>query len=280
MSFDLVLSYGWLALLFFVWVALSVGSFLNVAIYRLPVMLRRDWRAQAHEVLDMDAPADEGPAFNLMTPRSRCPKCAAPIAAWNNIPLLSWLLLRGRCAGCKAPISIRYPLVELLTAVASILVIAKFGFTWVGAAGVVFTWILIVLTFIDFDTKLLPDGLTLPLLWLGLLVNVFGGFTDLVSAVIGAVAGYLVLWSIYWIFKLLTHREGMGYGDFKLLAALGAWFGWQTLPVIALIASVVGIVLSVVAGRAREMIPFGPFLAIAGWVTLLAHDRVMTFVFG
>lgn len=280
MSFDLVLSYGWLALLFFVWATLSVGSFLNVAIYRLPVMLRRDWRAQAYEVLEMEAPAEEGPAFNLMTPRSRCPKCEAPIAAWHNIPLLSWLLLRGRCAGCQAPISIRYPLIELLTAVASILVIAKFGYTWVGAAGVVFTWILIVLTCIDLDAKLLPDGLTLPLLWLGLLVNVFVGFTDLVSAVIGAVAGYLVLWSIYWVFKLLTHREGMGYGDFKLLAALGAWFGWQTLPVIALIASVVGIVLSVLAGRAREQIPFGPFLAIAGWVTLLAHDRVTTFVFG
>lgn len=280
MSLDLVLSYGWLALLFFVWATLSVGSFLNVAIYRLPVMLRRDWRAQAYEVLEMDAPAEEGPAFNLMTPRSRCPKCAAPIAAWHNIPLLSWLLLRGRCARCQAPISIRYPLIELLTAVASILVIAKFGYTWVGAAGVVFVWILIVLTCIDLDAKLLPDGLTLPLLWLGLLVNVFGGFTDLASAVIGAVAGYLVLWSIYWTFKLLTHREGMGYGDFKLLAALGAWFGWQTLPVIALIASVVGIVLSVLAGRAREQIPFGPFLAIAGWVTLLAHDRVTTFVFG
>src|SRR4030095_4720646 len=153
MSFDLVLSYGWLALLFFVWVTLSVGSFLNVAIYRLPVMLRRDWRAAADGGLEMEAPTQEGPAFNLMTPRSRCPKCEAPIAAWHNIPLLSWLLLRGRCAGCKAPISIRYPLVELLTAVASILVIAKFGFTWVGAAAVVFTWVLIVLTLIRLRTK-------------------------------------------------------------------------------------------------------------------------------
>jgi leader peptidase (prepilin peptidase)/N-methyltransferase len=228
----------------------------------------------------MDAPAEQGPAFNLMTPRSRCPKCETPIAAWHNIPLVSWLLLRGRCAHCQAPISVRYPLIELLTAVASILVLAKFGYTWLGAAAVVFTWVMIVLTCIDLDTKLLPDGLTLPLLWFGLLVNAFAGFTDLRSAVIGAVAGYLVLWSIYWTFKLLTHREGMGHGDFKLLAALGAWFGWQTLPAIALISSVVGIVLTVLARRTREEIPFGPFLAIAGWVTLLAHDRVMTFVFG
>lgn len=280
MSADLVLSHGWLPLLFFVWVALSVGSFLNVAIYRLPVMLRRDWRAQAHDVLEMDEPTEPGPAFNLVTPRSRCPKCEAPIAAWHNIPLISWVMLRGRCARCRAPISARYPLVELFTAVASILVLAKFGYTWLGAAAVAFTWILIVLTCIDLDTKLLPDGLTLPLLWCGLLVNALGGFTDLRSAVIGAVSGYLVLWSIYWAFKLLTHKEGMGHGDFKLLAALGAWFGWQTLPIIALISSVVGIVLTVLARRTREEIPFGPFLAIAGWVTLLAHDRVMTLVFG
>jgi len=280
MSFVLVLSYGWIPLLFFVWIALSVGSFLNVAIYRLPVMLRRDWRAQAHDVLEMDVPPEQGQAFNLMTPRSRCPKCETPIAAWHNIPLVSWLLLRGRCAHCRAPIPIRYPLVELLTAVASIVVLAKFGYTSLGAAAIVFTWIMIVLTCIDLDTKLLPDGLTLPLLWMGLLVNVFGGFTDLASAVVGAAAGYVVLWSIYWAFKLLTHKEGMGYGDFKLLAALGAWFGWQTLPVIALISSIVGIILSVAARRTREEIPFGPFLAIAGWVTLLAHDRVTTFVFG
>src|SRR5262249_11024986 len=156
MSFDLVLSYGWVPLLFFLWVALSVGSFLNVAIYRLPVMLQRDWRAQARDVLEMEKPEEDGPPFNLMTPRSRCPKCEAPIAAWHNIPVVSWLLLRGRCAHCRAPISIRYPLIELFTAIASLLVLAKFGYTWLGAAGVVFTWILIVLTWIDLDTKLLP----------------------------------------------------------------------------------------------------------------------------
>lgn len=283
MSVDLVLSHGWLAFVLFVWVTLSVGSFLNVAIYRLPLMLRRDWRAQAHEVLDIELPATPEPAFNLMTPRSRCPKCEAPIAAWNNIPIVSWLILRGRCAHCRTLISARYPIIELLTAVASILVVAKFGYTWLGAAGVVFTWFLIVLTCIDLDTKLLPDSLTMPVLWLGLLVNLVGGFIDLPSAVIGAVAGYLTLWSIYWAFKLITHKEGMGYGDFKLLAALGAWFGWQTLPAIALISSVVGIVLGgsvLLARRSREAIPFGPYLAIAGWVTLLAHDRVSAFVFG
>jgi leader peptidase (prepilin peptidase)/N-methyltransferase len=173
--------------------------------------------------------------------------------------------------------------VELVTAVASLLVVATFGYTWLGAGALVFTWIIIALTGIDLDTKLLPDNLTLPLLWLGLLVNVYGGFTDLGSAVIGAVAGYLVLWSIYWAFKLITGKEGMGYGDFKLLAAMGAWFGWQALPVLALISSVVGILLGgavLLVRRSREAIPFGPFLAIAGWVTLLAHDRVTGLVFG
>jgi leader peptidase (prepilin peptidase) / N-methyltransferase len=283
MSVELVLSHGWLPLVFAVWVALSVGSFLNVAIYRLPVMLKRDWRDQANEILELNTPTEAEPAFNLMTPRSRCPRCRTPIAAWHNIPVFSWLMLRGRCAHCDAPISARYPLVELFTAVASILVLATFGYTWLGAAAVAFTWFVIVLTFIDLDTKLLPDSLTLPLLWLGLLVNVAGGFTDLASAVIGAVAGYLVLWSIYWAFKLITGKEGMGYGDFKLLAAFGAWFGWQTLPVLVLISSVVGVALGgawLLARRSREPIPFGPFLAIAGWVTLLEHDRVIAFVFG
>ena len=283
MSLTLLLSHGWLALTLFVWVALSVGSFLNVAIYRMPVMLQREWRAQAVEVLELDTPADTEPTFNLMTPRSRCPSCKTTIAARYNIPVVSWLALRGRCANCAAPISPRYPLIELLTAVASTFVVAKFGYTWLGAAALVFTWALIALTFIDFDTKLLPDQITLPLLWLGLIVNVSGGFTDLSSAVIGAVAGYLLLWSIYWAFKLITHKEGMGYGDFKLLAAMGAWFGWQTLPILVLLSSVVGIALGgafLLARRSREAIPFGPYLAIAGWVTLLERDRVVAIVFG
>lgn len=283
MSEDLVLSHGGVALLYFVFVALCVGSFLNVAIYRIPVMLKREWTTQARDVLELDAPPQPDETFNLMTPRSRCPSCAAPIAARHNIPLISWFLLRGRCAHCSSPISVRYPLVELATAIASVLVLATFGYTWLGAAALLFTWIIIVLTGIDLDTKLLPDNLTLPLLWMGLLVNLAGAFTDLGSAVIGAVAGYLVLWSIYWAFKLITGKEGMGYGDFKLLAALGAWFGWQALPAVVLISSVVGIILGgafLIARRSREAIAFGPFLAIAGWVTLLEHDRVIAFVFG
>jgi leader peptidase (prepilin peptidase)/N-methyltransferase len=283
MSLTLLLSQGWLALALLIWVALSVGSFLNVAIYRMPVMLHREWRAEAAEVLELDTPADTEPPFNLMTPRSRCLNCKTPIAARYNIPVVSWLALRGRCAHCAARISPRYPLVELLTAVASACVVAKFGYTWLAAAALMFTWALIALAFIDFDTKLLPDQITLPLLWLGLIVNLGGGFTDLTSAVIGAVAGYLLLWSIYWAFKLITHKEGMGYGDFKLLAALGAWFGWQALPMLVLLSSVVGIALGgtvLLMRRTREAIPFGPYLAIAGWVTLFERDRVIGIVFG
>jgi leader peptidase (prepilin peptidase)/N-methyltransferase len=277
-----LLSQGWPVLVFLTWIALSVGSFLNVVIYRVPVMLKRDWRAQAYEVLELVAP-DPGPAFNLVTPRSRCPKCEFAIPTLHNVPVVSWLLLRGRCGNCSSPISVRYPLVETLTAVASLAVVAVYGYTWTGVAALAFTWAIIALTFIDFDTKLLPDQITLPLLWLGLIVNLSGTFTDLASAAVGAIAGYLVLWSIYWAFKLITGKEGMGYGDFKLLAAMGAWFGWQALPMLVLISSIVGIVLGgtfLLIRRSREAIPFGPYLAIAGWVTLLAHDRVIAVVFG
>ena len=283
MSLTHLLGDGWLWFALLVWIALSVGSFLNVVIYRLPVMMKREWRAQATEVLELNAPAPTGPPFNLMVPRSRCSSCETTISARHNIPLLSWLLLRGRCANCDVKISARYPLIELLTAVASIFVLAAYGYTWLGLAGLAFTWAVIALTFIDLDTKLLPDQITLPLLWLGLIVNVLGGFTDLTSAVIGAVVGYLVLWSIYWAFKLITGKEGMGYGDFKLLAAMGGWFGWQTLPMLVLISSMVGILLGgtfLLLRRSREAIPFGPYLAIAGWVTLLEHDRVIAVVFG
>ncbi len=215
-----------------------------------------------------------------MVPRSRCPQCQAPILAWQNVPVVSWLLLRGKCARCGAPIPWRYPLVELLTALCSIAVIALFGFTWLGLATAVYTWVLIALTFIDYDTQLLPDQLTLPLLWLGLLTNVMGGFTDPTSAIVGAVAGYLFLWSTYWGFKLLTGREGMGYGDFKLLAAVGAWLGWQVLPSTVLIAAGVGLIyalITAVTGRreSAQPIPFGPFLAIAGWVCLVQRDTVL-----
>ena len=279
-----LLDYGWPGLILLAWIGLSVGSFLNVVVYRLPVMLTREWRVQAAEVLGTHNEAEgNGEPFNLVTPRSRCSSCGTQIAAKHNVPVLSWLLLRGRCANCRTPISARYPTVELFTAVASLLAVGIYGYTWLGAAALAFTWVLIALAFIDLDTKLLPDQLTLPLLWLGLITNVFHGFTDLTSAVIGAIAGYLLLWSVYWAFKLITHKEGMGYGDFKLLAALGAWFGWQALPMIALISSVVGLLLGgsyLAIKRSREAIPFGPYLAAAGWVTLLAHDRVLAFTLG
>ncbi len=275
-----LLTYGWVGLVFAAWVGLCVGSFLNVVIYRLPVMLERQWEAEARSILHGHEPASDQAPFNLMVPRSRCPQCQAPILAWQNVPVVSWLLLRGKCASCGAPIPVRYPLVEALTAVLSIAVLALFGFTWLGLAALVYTWILVALTFIDYDTQLLPDQLTLPLLWLGLVTNVMGGFTSPSAAIGGAVAGYLLLWSTYWGFKLLTGREGMGYGDFKLLAAVGAWLGWQVLPAAVLIAAGVGLVYALataVTGRreAAQPIPFGPFLAIAGWVCLAQRDTVL-----
>jgi len=277
---DTLLAYGWLGRILAVWVGLCVGSFLNVVIYRLPVMLERQWQAEARHILEgEDAPTDEAP-FNLMVPRSRCPVCQAAIPGWHNVPVVSWIVLRGRCAGCGTAISLRYPVVEALTALCSVAVLAVFGFTWLGLAALAFTWIMLALTFIDYDTQLLPDQLTLPLLWLGLITNVFGGFTDPSGAIAGAVAGYLFLWSTYWAFKLLTGKEGMGYGDFKLLAAIGAWLGWQILPAAVLIAAGVGLVYALatsVTGKreAAQPIPFGPFLAIAGWVCLLQRDTVL-----
>ncbi|NBC22818.1 MAG: prepilin peptidase [Gammaproteobacteria bacterium] len=275
-----MLAYGWLGALLAIWVGLCVGSFLNVVIYRLPVMLERQWQAEARQILDGAEPDPEQSPFNLMVPRSRCPSCGTQILAWQNVPVVSWILLGGKCAGCSASIPIRYPVVEALTAFVSIGVLALFGFTWLGLAALLFTWILLALTFIDYDTQLLPDQLTLPLLWLGLITNVYGGFTDLTSAVVGAVAGYLFLWSTYWGFKLITGKEGMGYGDFKLLAAIGAWLGWQVLPATVLIAAGVGLIYAVLTGVAgkresAQPIPFGPFLAIAGWVCMVERDTVL-----
>jgi len=246
---------------------LTVGSFLNVVIHRLPQMLERDWLAQCAE-FSGEPPAQQQEPLSLSRPRSRCPKCGHKIPAWENIPIISWLALRGRCRACQAPIGARYPLVEALTALLSAYVGWHFGFTPAAAGALLFVWAMIALTFIDFDTQLLPDDITLPLLWIGLLFNLGGAFTDLHSAVIGAMAGYLSLWTIYWGFKLATGKEGMGYGDFKLLAAIGAWFGWQMLPLTILLSSlvgaVVGIALIVVARRGREVpIPFGPYLAAA-----------------
>lgn len=282
MSLELLTTYGWTGAALFIWVALSIGSFLNVVIYRLPVMLNREWQAQASEILKLEPPeASSTEPFNLMVPRSRCPNCQHQITAMENIPVLSWLFLGRKCSSCKSPISWRYPAIELFTAGASIAVIAAFGFTWLGLFACLFTWMLISLTFIDYDTQLLPDQITYPLLWLGLIVNSF--FVGIVSphdALIGAIAGYLSLWLVYWGFKLATDKEGMGYGDFKLFAALGAWLGWQALPSIILIAASIGLLyalLQIVRSKqsAGQAIPFGPFLATAGWVTLIFRDTVL-----
>jgi leader peptidase (prepilin peptidase) / N-methyltransferase len=282
-----LLEYGWLGLLFAIWVGLCIGSFLNVVIYRLPVMLQRQWEQEARHILHGEAAVEPAPAerFNLMVPRSRCPACRAPISAWQNVPVVSWVVLRGKCARCGAPIPVRYPLVEVLTALCSLGVLAVFGFTWLGLAALICTWILLALTFIDYDTQLLPDQLTLPLLWLGLLTNVMGGFVTPTDAIVGAAAGYGFLWATYWGFKLVTGKEGMGYGDFKLLGAIGAWLGWQVLPATILVAAVVGLLYALATfltgrrGKAQP-IPFGPFLAIAGWVCLLERDRVLALFLG
>ncbi|SBT07074.1 Type 4 prepilin-like proteins leader peptide-processing enzyme (Includes: Leader peptidase; N-methyltransferase) [Candidatus Accumulibacter aalborgensis] len=250
---------------------LLVGSFLNVVIHRLPKMMDRDWRLHCAELRGEEAAEHEH--LSLATPRSRCPACGHGITAMENIPLLSWLFLHGRCSACQQPISPRYPLVEAISGLLSAFTAFHFGFGWPAAGAMLLVWCLIALTFIDFDTLLLPDAITLPLLWAGLLFNLLGTFADLQSAVIGAASGYLSLWSVYWAFKLTTGKEGMGYGDFKLLAALGAWLGWQMLPLTILLSSllgaVVGLTLIVVAKRGRSVpIPFGPYLAAAGMLAL------------
>jgi len=263
-------------------VGLVAGSFLNVVAYRLPIMMELAWRAQCAE---LDTHAVPVPAhakterFDLAWPPSTCPHCGARIAAVHNVPVLSFLALRGRCAKCGTRISARYPLVEAVAAVLGVAVAYAFGPSWQTLAALGFTWSLLALTLIDLDHKLLPDSITLPLLWAGLVIAAIpiGGrplFTDLHSSVLGAVAGYLALWSVYQLFKLATGKEGMGYGDFKLLAAIGAWLGWQKLPLVILLSaavgSVVGLTLIVAGGRSRQVpIPFGPYLAAAGWVALL-----------
>ncbi|RQM77393.1 prepilin peptidase [Aeromonas jandaei] len=259
--------------------SLMIGSFLNVVIHRLPIMLEREWQAEYRGYFTPDEEQSTEPRYNLMVPRSACPHCGHAITALENIPLLSWLWLKGRCGECQAPISARYPLVELLTALLSVAVAMVISPGWGTLAALLLTWVLVALTFIDLDKMLLPDQLTLPLLWGGLLFNLSGGFAPLADAVIGAMAGYLVLWSLYWAFKLLTGKEGMGYGDFKLLAALGAWLGWQALPIILLLSSLVGAIIgiSLIALRKHHQgnpIPFGPYLAIAGWIALLWGDTI------
>lgn len=269
----------WLYLSLIFLFSLMVGSFLNVVIHRLPIMMERDWRAEYRDYFDEDESISTNERYNLMVPRSACPHCGHAITAIENIPLLSWLWLRGRCRECRAPISARYPLVELLTALLSVAIAATLAPGWGVLAALLLTWSLVALTFIDLDKMLLPDQITLPLLWGGLLFNLLGGFVPLVDAVLGAMAGYLVLWSLYWSFKLLTGKEGIGYGDFKLLAALGAWLGWQALPIILLLSSLVGAVIGITLIALRKHhqgnpIPFGPYLAIAGWIALLWGDKI------
>jgi len=251
---------------------LAIGSFLNVVIYRLPKMMEAEWRAQCAELAGREP--EPASRFNLLVPGSHCPSCKTPLRVRDNVPLISYFASSGKCAHCGAAISARYPIVEAITAALSAWVAWRFGFGLPGLAALAFTFVLIALTFIDADTTLLPDSLTLPLLWAGLLLNIGGTFVPLSEAVIGATAGYLILWSIYWLFKLATGKEGMGYGDFKLLAALGAWFGWKMLLPILLLSSVVGatvgIILLVLARRGRDIpIPFGPYLAAAGFTALL-----------
>lgn len=262
---------------------LAIGSFLNVVIHRLPKMMERQWRA---ECADLDSVSTVSPVemqaeerYNLFVPRSRCPSCAQPISAMQNIPVLSYLVLGGKCAGCKLRISPRYPFVEAISGALAGYAAWRFGFTTAGIGALIFVFAMIALTFIDLDTFYLPDDITLPLLWAGLLMNLGNAFVDLPSAVIGAACGYLALWSVFWMFKLVTGKEGMGYGDFKLLAAIGAWLGWQMLPLVILLSAtvgaIIGIALMVFARHDRETpIPFGPYLAIAGIIALF-HGQVI-----
>jgi len=261
--------------------SLIIGSFLNVVIYRLPKMMENEWQQEYKAYFLSGSATAAAPAkFNLAVPRSACPRCNAPVSAHDNIPVFSWLLLKGKCRSCRAPISIRYPVVEALTAVLSALVAWKLGFGLAAAVLIVTTWTLIALTFIDIDKMLLPDQLTLPLLWLALLFSLSSSaFVNPGQAIVGAAAGYLSLWSVYWLFKLLTGKEGMGYGDFKLLAVFGALLGWQQLPLIILLSScvgaVVGVILLSVQGKNKATpIPFGPYIAAAGWIALLWGEQI------
>lgn len=275
--FDTLQASPVLFITFFALFGLVMGSFLNVVIYRLPEMMKREWQLHCAELRGESA--DSLPVFNLAMPRSACPQCGHQIAVWENIPVLSYLLLRGRCARCHAPISLRYPLVEVLTAALSAFTAWHFDLELITWAALFFVWVMIALTFIDLDTQLLPDNLTQPLLWAGLIVNLNNGFTDIQSAVIGAIAGYLTLWSVYWLFKLVTGKEGMGYGDFKLLAAIGAWLGWQMLPLVILLSSVVGAVVGTSLILIRHyskntVLPFGPYLAGGGLIALFWGNQI------
>ncbi len=260
-------------------ISLLVGSFLNVVIYRLPIMMEREWQRDIEQFQNPEKELPTAPTFNLVKPDSTCPHCKHNIRAWENIPVISWLMLRRKCSQCANPISARYPAVELITALMSAVVAYQLGFGLTGVAFIFGTWLLVAMTFIDLDKMLLPDSLTLLLLWIGLGISCFDGTISPIDSIIGAMVGYLSLWSIYWAFKLLTGKEGMGYGDFKLLAALGAWVGWQHLPIIILLSSVVGAVVGISMMFIKKKdsnlaIPFGPYLAAAGWLTMLYGDLI------
>ncbi|MCY0964282.1 prepilin peptidase [Parathalassolituus penaei] len=277
----------WSQILAITLLGLCLGSFMNVVILRLPIMMFRSWKAECEEIANLpDHPAlkDLSKPYNLIKPDSHCPKCGTAVRAWQNIPLLSFALLKGKCAGCGTKIGWRYPIVELATGVMSLVVLSVYPWGLPLLAMLVFTWLLITMSVIDIDHQILPDVLTLSLLWLGLIANSQGLFTDLHSAVLGAVFGYLSLWSVYWIFKLVTGKEGMGFGDFKLLAALGAWLGYQKLLMIILLSSAVGAVIGIagimILGRDRNLpIPFGPYLAAAGWIAALWGDGILAWYF-
>ena len=259
-----------------------VGSFLNVVVHRLPIMMNTAWRTECREFLELSSSEPETLTFNLMYPHSHCPNCNAAIKPYQNIPVLSFLFLNGRCAQCQVKISYRYPIVEFVTGLISVIIALQFGISSETLFALLLSWSLIVLSLIDFDHQLLPDSITLPLLWLGLLISLSEVFADIQSSVIGAIAGYLSLWTVYQVFKLCTGKEGMGFGDFKLLAMLGAWLGWQMLPVIVLLSSLVGAVVGILMilffNRDRTIpIPFGPYLAGAGWLTLLWGEDIMQY---
>ena len=267
---------------------LLIGSFLNVVIHRLPIMMEREYQRDFYSYFEKTPSTAEqkqlNQIFNLILPHSHCPKCETVIKPWQNIPIVSYLLLGGKCGNCGTPISKRYPLVELATGILTAIVVWQLGFTWQALAGVFFTWALVALTGIDFDKQLLPDSITLPLLWAGLLINIWGVFAPLQDAVIGAIAGYLALWSVFHVFKLVTGKEGMGAGDFKILAAIGAWFGWQVLPLVILLSAavgaLVGILWTLISGRDKNLpIAFGPYLAGAAWIAMLWGELIMGWYF-
>jgi len=263
--------------------SLLIGSFLNAAIYRLPVMLQREWDAECHEYLNADDPdyvTKETDRFNLFIPRSACPTCNHAISSMENIPVISYLILGGKCKGCKTKISLQYPVIEIMTSVISMFIAWKFGYGWQMLGLLIFAWALITLSMIDVNTMLLPDNLTLPLMWLGLVINYFGTFIDLHSAVMGAIFGYLSLWSVYQLFKLVTGKEGMGYGDFKILAAIGAWGGWQIIPFTIFASACLGAVIGIIVIKMKRQensqpVPYGPWLALAGLIGLIWRDEVV-----